>query len=97
MPQAPQRLTYTVEEASKLLGIGRNSGYERARSGELPTIKMGRRLLVPCAALDRVLRGGNAPDEVRGTTIVGGHVPLPRPCNAAAGSLVSRPSRGARD
>jgi excisionase family DNA binding protein len=52
---ATERKTYGVEEAGKVLGISRNTAYEAARSGELPTIKIGKRLLVPKAALDRLL------------------------------------------
>jgi excisionase family DNA binding protein len=58
-PNAAQPLTYTVEEAAKLLRIGRNQGYdEAAKSGELPTIKIGKRILVPRAALERMLKIG---------------------------------------
>jgi excisionase family DNA binding protein len=53
----PNRKTYDVEEAGRLLGIGRNQAYEAARRGDIPTIKMGKRLLVPKAALDRLLDG----------------------------------------
>lgn len=52
-----QRKTLTVEEAARHLGIGRNTAYEAVRRGEIPTIKIGRRLLVPAAALDRMLAG----------------------------------------
>ena len=52
-----ERRTYKIEEAGRLLGIGRNQAYEAARRGELPTIKIGKRLLVPKAALDRMLEG----------------------------------------
>lgn len=44
-------LTLTVEEAGRLLGISRGLAYEAARRGDLPTIKLGRRLLVPRARL----------------------------------------------
>lgn len=49
--------TLTVEEAAKLLRIGRNSAYEAARRGELPVVRIGRRLLVPRVALERLLGG----------------------------------------
>ena len=52
---APGRMTLTVEEAAQLLGIGRQSAYAAARTGELPTIKLGRRLLVPRRQLDAML------------------------------------------
>jgi excisionase family DNA binding protein len=45
----------TVTEAATLLRISRNSAYEAARRGEIPTIRLGRRLLVPRAALERLL------------------------------------------
>jgi excisionase family DNA binding protein len=49
------RLTLTIAEAAELLGISRNSAYEAARRGELPTIRLGRRLLVPKRRLERML------------------------------------------
>ncbi len=50
-----ERKTVTVIEAAKILGIGRSAAYEGARTGEIPTIKIGRRILVPIAALNRRL------------------------------------------
>ena len=52
--------TYKIEEAAKLLGIGRNHCYEAAKRGEIPSIRIGRRLLVPKVALDRLLDGACA-------------------------------------
>ena len=52
------RATLTVEEAARLLGVGRNQGYEAVRAGTIPSLRIGRRLLVPKAALDRLLAGG---------------------------------------
>jgi excisionase family DNA binding protein len=49
------KLTLSVEETAKLLGIGRNLCYDRVKTGEIPVIKIGRRLLIPRAALDRLL------------------------------------------
>jgi excisionase family DNA binding protein len=51
------RLTMTVEEAGRLLGIGRSQAYEAARRGELPSIRIGRRILVPVVAFEEMLRG----------------------------------------
>ena len=50
-----ERLTYTVIEAADLLGISRGAAYEAARTGELPTVRIGKRLLVPKAALHKFL------------------------------------------
>lgn len=52
-----ERRTLTVEEAARYLGIGRSAAYAAARSGELPTVRIGRRLLVPRHALERMLAG----------------------------------------
>lgn len=50
-----QRLTLSVEETAKLLGIGRNLCYDRVKTGEIPVIKVGKRLLVPRSALQKLL------------------------------------------
>jgi excisionase family DNA binding protein len=50
------RATLTVDEAAKLLGIARGTAYEAVRIGQLPSIKIGRRILVPKAALERLLQ-----------------------------------------
>ena len=52
-----ERKTITIEETAKVLGVGRNKAYEAARRGEIPTIKIGKRILVPLAALERMLQG----------------------------------------
>jgi excisionase family DNA binding protein len=50
-----ERQTLTVEEAADVLGIGRTLAYEAVRRGEIPTVRLGRRLLVPRGALDHLL------------------------------------------
>lgn len=52
-------LTMTVPEAAKVLGISKNSAYLAAERGEIPTIRVGRRVLVPRAALDQLLASGS--------------------------------------
>ena len=54
------RLTLTVEEAAHLLGISRGLAYEMARSGKLPVVRFGRRLLVSRRALERMLDQPNS-------------------------------------
>jgi predicted DNA-binding transcriptional regulator AlpA len=49
------RQTYTLGEVSKLLGIGRNQAYEGARRGDFPTIRIGKRLVAPKAAINKML------------------------------------------
>ena len=45
------RLVVSVAEAGRLLGVSRAFAYDLAARGELPTIRLGRRILVPKAAL----------------------------------------------
>ncbi len=60
------RATYTVEEAAVLLNIGRSLAYEKAKANELPVpvIRIGRRIVVPKPALDRLLAGETAESGV---------------------------------
>jgi excisionase family DNA binding protein len=48
-------LTVSVEEAARMLGISRGAAYTHARDGSIPTIRLGKRLLVPKAALEKLL------------------------------------------
>lgn len=48
-------LTITVPEAGRLLGIGRDAAYRAAERGEIPTLKLGRRIVVPVPKLMALL------------------------------------------
>ena len=50
-----ESLTLTVEEAAAVLNISRGLAYQAARDGRIPTIRIGRRLLVSRRALERLL------------------------------------------
>jgi excisionase family DNA binding protein len=54
----PERRVATIDEVAKILRLSRVGAYAAAKRGDLPTIKIGRRILVPLAALERML-GGN--------------------------------------
>ena len=45
------RVTLTIEEVAGLLGLGRSAAYEAARRGEIPSRRLGRRVVVPVPAL----------------------------------------------
>ena len=47
--------TMTIPEAAELLGISRSAAYRAVTRGEIPTIRIGRRLLVPTAKLYAIL------------------------------------------
>jgi len=51
-----KRLTVTVEEAARLLGISRGLAYEMVRVGRLPAIRFGKRLVVPRHAIEKLLQ-----------------------------------------
>lgn len=64
-----EALVLTVPEAGRLLGIGRNTAYAAARAGDIPTIRLGKRLVVPRDALQRMLaeagRGSSRSEPTR--------------------------------
>lgn len=52
------RLCITVVEAAGMLGISRNFAYELARQNKLPIVRLGKRMLIPRAALEEMLKKG---------------------------------------
>jgi excisionase family DNA binding protein len=65
-PPEDERLVYTVPEAGRLLGLSRNGSYEAAKRGDIPTIRIGRRLLVPKVPFHRVIELTATGNEVPG-------------------------------
>jgi excisionase family DNA binding protein len=51
---------YKVDEVAEKLGVNIKSTYEAIHRGEIPSIRVGRRILVPRAAFDRLLEAGRA-------------------------------------
>jgi excisionase family DNA binding protein len=50
------RSVFSVEEAGcEILGLSKCSAYAAAKKGTLPTVRVGKRLLVPRIALERLL------------------------------------------
>lgn len=49
------RATISVAEAGSVLGLGRAASYAAAKRGDIPTIRIGRRLAVPSASLLRLI------------------------------------------
>ncbi len=50
-------LAFEVEDGGRLLGIGRTKTWELVRTGEIPTIWIGRRRLITRSALEAYVRG----------------------------------------
>ena len=48
--------TITVPDAGRIYyGLGRNASYDAAKRGDIPTVRVGRLLRVPVAAMERRL------------------------------------------
>lgn len=56
MCEGTDRLTYSVAETARVLGISRSYCYELVQEGALPYVQLGRRRLVPRAALERYVK-----------------------------------------
>ena len=61
--ESTERVVLTVEEARVKLGLSRGLIYAAIQRGEIPSIRVGRRILVPCAALDRLLSHVNRQEQ----------------------------------
>lgn len=48
-------LVYNVPEAGRLLGLNKNAAYVAAKRGDLPTIRIGKLIRVPKAALHAMI------------------------------------------
>ena len=58
-----QQYVLSVESAGKRLGLSRPSAYLAVKRGEIPAIRIGRRILVPVAALDKMLESATVGNE----------------------------------
>jgi len=50
-----EKIVYTVDECAERLQISRPSAFRGIKSGEIPHIRIGRRILVPVVALEKML------------------------------------------
>lgn len=87
-------LLVAVPEAARLLGIGSTLAWDLVRSGDLPSVKLGRRVLVSRAALEQLARSQMPRWETRESG--DGHGLLPPPISAAAIVPAPRLSRRGR-
>jgi excisionase family DNA binding protein len=56
-----ERLVWSVEEAGRRLGISRAHAYELIARGEIPHLRLGRRLVVPKRAIEALLERADSP------------------------------------
>ena len=50
-----ERLILTVKETQIILGLSRSLVYQAIETGEIPSVRIGKRILIPKAALYRLL------------------------------------------
>ncbi|RFS87524.1 helix-turn-helix domain-containing protein [Actinomadura spongiicola] len=51
IPDPQLQPTLTVPDAGRIIGLSRAAAYDAARRGDIPTIRIGRRIVVPTARL----------------------------------------------
>ena len=56
-----EKLTYSVQEAAQQVGLSRNSTYEGRRTGEIPSIKVEKCILIPRRTLENLLASSGRP------------------------------------
>jgi len=81
-----RRLTLSVTEAAELLGISRALAYELVARGELPSLQLGRRLVVPWRAIERLLA------SCEDTEATASSMPAGSGTGSATSTTSSRPS-----
>lgn len=57
MISEPEKLTLSVTEAAAMLGLSRNAAYQGCQNGQIPHIKIGKRILISRVQLERLLTG----------------------------------------
>ncbi|MCE3277387.1 MAG: Helix-turn-helix domain [Propionibacteriaceae bacterium] len=56
VPSATSQPTMQVDDVAKALGLSRGAAYNAIQTGEIPSIRIGRRIVVPTAAVRRMLQ-----------------------------------------
>ena len=67
MNKRDKPLAYNVPEAGALIGLSRSASYEAARRGQIPTIKIGSRILVPRATFHRMFGDHGSTTQTQGS------------------------------
>jgi excisionase family DNA binding protein len=62
VPEAANQPTMQVDDVAKALGLSRGAAYNAIQTGEIPSIRVGRRIVVPTAAVRRMLQLDGGPD-----------------------------------
>ena len=52
-----ERQTYSVRDAAKVLGLGRNATYDLVKARKIRSLELGKRILIPIREVERLLAG----------------------------------------
>ena len=63
------QLAVSVKQAAKLIGVGKNTMYAAVAAGDVPHVKVGRRILIPVARLEQWLEENT--QEGQGPALLG--------------------------
>jgi excisionase family DNA binding protein len=55
-----ERRTYSVDEAARVLGISRSLAYECVKTGQIPSIRFGTRIVIPVRVVDDLVDSDSA-------------------------------------
>jgi Helix-turn-helix domain len=55
LPKWDNHQTFTVEEFGEMFGLSRTAAYAAAKNGSVPVIRIGRRLVISRASIERLL------------------------------------------
>lgn len=91
---AGDRLAVSVEEAARLLGISRDLAYDLVARRELPSVRLGRRIVIPRFQLELLLGAqeaeGGASEREPAPSASPSESPKPAITSAASRSATSR-------
>ena len=51
----------TVEQVAAVVGVGRSTLYEYVKRGEIPCVRLGRRIVIPLHVVEALLAGAERP------------------------------------
>jgi excisionase family DNA binding protein len=57
MTSATERQAFTVQEVASVLGLSRWAAYEAVKRGDIPSVRIGGRVLIPKGRLQALLDG----------------------------------------
>jgi excisionase family DNA binding protein len=57
--KSAEMLAYTTEEARSQIPLGRNSFYEAVKRGDIPSVRIGKRILIPKKQFNAMFEVGN--------------------------------------